>query len=261
MIDRYHPRQIEKATRQFLGDPLEVGLEEDTRARARAVWDNKRQPIPDLGSLPLASDILREYGADAVRMAYLTCPRTFPDETLLESCFCRLGRFQLAAAREVGRFDEGLWLKTAGAMGDHLLRRGRTYPALAGLCAAWKQSPPGIDTSEAGKRLVISLLEPFAPHLSAWLADTFKVCPGSPRELAEAFPPWRAVRIGLERGGWQWEVFPREEFSRAPLACLRSLTWIQRGFSQVPLSLREELDGWKICILRPDRTNGSLSPS
>jgi hypothetical protein len=277
MIDRYDPRHIEKATRHLLSDSPVAGIIEDTLNRAQAVHRGQFLAIPDLSRMSNLSnlsgpsnlsnpsippDILREYGADAVRMAYLTCPRGFPDETLLESCFCRLGRIRERFSRpESGRFDERIWLRAAGAMSDHLVRRNRPYPGLAEWCAAWKRSPVALDTVMPGKSLVLSLLDPFAPHLSAWLAEILRVPRKAPAELTEAFPAFCAVRIGLERGGWQWEVFPRAAFGLAPLACLRSLPWIQKGFPGVPLSLREEHEGWKICIPRPVRNsdNSSLS--
>lgn len=266
MSVRYNPHRIARdASRWSPTFPSEGSFEADARQRALQSWSGRECWLPiDAMPIPVAPEIAAEYGYDAICIACLTAGDALPDEPLLESAHRWLSlvheRSESAAAPAVNApegsaWDAAPWLSAAFAARDHLVLRSHPYPALAAIRKAWKQAPAGPGVPIEGLRLIWILLLPFAPLLArSFLERTGGWPTASLEKLAEAFLPRRAVRVALERGGWNWIVVDARRFESEPDREIAGIGWIADALGGRPWTVRSEGEGWRVCLNRPSTT-------
>ncbi|OQA05999.1 MAG: hypothetical protein BWY66_02111 [bacterium ADurb.Bin374] len=266
---RYNPHRIARDASRWLPTSRSEGsFQADVRQRACQAWSGRECWLPvDVMPVSIAPELTAEYGYDAVCIASLTAGDALPDEPLLESAHRWLSlvheRSEAAAAAatndpECSAWDAAPWLSAAFAARDHLVLRSHAYPALAAVRKAWKQAPAGPAVPGAGVRLIWSLLLPFAPLLArAFLERTGDWPTPSLEKLAEPFLPMRAVRVALERGGWNWVVVDACRFETEPGSEIAGIGWITEALGDRPWTLRSEGEGWRVCLNRPPTTVAS----
>lgn len=256
MITRYNPHALVGKVGEWAAQAVALpagDLSGDVRGRAGSVWAgepfwNDPRAIP----LPLDAGLAAEYGIDAVRLAVLTAGLEEPPLALLESAHRWLAGLH-AAFHDPGStavpWDPDPWLIALGTATDHLTRRGRLYPALAAVRKAWKASPVTPAAPADGRHLCLSLVHPFAPVLSRFLLEEAgRWPPPSLAWLGTRFPERQAVRLSLERGGWQWVAVDRNRFREDPRAVVAGLPWVGRALTGRDWRLSERPEGWKVCL-------------
>ncbi|MBP7634391.1 hypothetical protein KBA41_09465 [Candidatus Ozemobacteraceae bacterium] len=266
---RYNPHRIARdASRWPPTTRSEGSFHADTRQRACQAWNGRECWLP-VDALPASVDpeLAAEYGYDAICIATLTAGDALPDEALLESAHRWLSLVhegsEAAVAAGAGdpdcsEWDAVPWLSAAFAARDHLVLRSHAYPALAAVRKAWKQAPAGPALPDAARKLIWSLLLPFAPLLArSFLERTAGWPTPSLEKLAEAFLPRRAVRVALERGGWNWVVVDARRFETEPGREIAGIGWIVEALGDRPWTLRREGEGWRVCLNQPSTTAAS----
>ncbi|HOY66298.1 MAG TPA: hypothetical protein PLP29_05365 [Candidatus Ozemobacteraceae bacterium] len=267
MSVRYNPHRIAReALDRPRTHPLPSGsAQEHVRRRAEAAWSGTEYwtgVSPERFGVEAA--VADEYGYDALCIASITSGTVPPEAALLESAFRWLALVHdgmCAALSPAGApdgsapteaWDCSAWLTAAFAARDHLLLRNHPYPALAAVRKAWKQAPPKPGMPIDGLRLIGALLFPFAPLLGRYLLEG---CGGWPiatiERLAAPFLPRKAVRIALERGGWNWIAVDADRFVAEPARELAGVSWISHAFGSRPWTVRPEGEGWRLCQSRP----------
>jgi|GEM_PF-2610189 len=269
MSIRYNPHRITRESCSWpqTHKPPQESLTQAVRHRAASWWSGSDEWAPlSAGALPVDADLAVEYGYDAVCIASLTAGNEAPDTSLLESAFrwlslvhdhSTVARLPLPPSDpgEDSAWDASPWLAAAFASRDHLVLRGHPYPALAAIRKAWKQSPAGSAVPASGLRLIWSLLLPFAPLLARFLlGQTSGWPPASLEILAKPFMPRQAVRVALERGGWNWIVVDASRFQAEPVRELADIRWIANALGNRPWTVRSEGEGWRVCLSQPPAT-------
>lgn len=266
MSVRYNPHRIAREACRWPSTTTSRGsLEADVRDRALHCWNGREYwTATDEAALPVGPEIAAEYGYDAICIASLTSGGPAPGTALLESAWrwlslvCDHSEAAVVDApneRGGNEWDASPWLAAAFTARDHLVFRGHPYPALATIRKAWKQSPAGIAVPGAGLRLIWSLILPFAPLLARHFLERTRGWPASSLErLAEPFMPRQAVRVALERGGWNWVVVDADRFSTEPAGELAGIGWIAHALGGRPWTVRCEGEGWRVCPGRPSTT-------
>lgn len=266
MSIRYNPHRIAREASCWPSSSASQGtLEADVRHRARHCWNGRDSWASTDGAfLPVEPETAAEYGYDVICIASMTAGKASPDTALLESAWRWLSLVfdHSEAALSHGADDTGgnawdasPWLTAAFAARDHLVLRGHPYPALAAVRKAWKQSPAGIAVPAAGLRLIWSLILPFAPLLARHFLERTGGWPTASLErLAGPFMPRQAVRIALERGGWNWIVVDAGRFSAEPAGELAGIDWIANALGDRSWTVRNEGEGWRVCLNRPSTT-------
>jgi len=266
MIERYNPHFIQKQSFPWLPPKISTSLEEDVISRADAIWAGTSPFfLPFLENSEILPEFLNEYGIDAVRVASLSQPGNASDSDLLEAAFKWLASIHDYVGegnirRKDNEWRPQIWLWAAFSSRDHLLKRGRVYPALAALRKAWKISPVTDFTPAAGKKLAYLLLTPFAPVLGMFLWQKFfpGEIPEKLENIAASFFPLQAVRFGIERSGWKWEVVNYPEFRENPARYVLNFGWVARALAgKETWDLRQIEEGWKICLNLPHKKNDS----
>ncbi|HEY9069555.1 MAG TPA: hypothetical protein VIV61_04820 [Candidatus Ozemobacteraceae bacterium] len=273
MSVRYNPHRIAREaldrlhTHPFFPGPAS----EEVRRRARFAWSGAEYwtgVSPEVFSIDAA--VAAEYGYDALCIASITSNSDGPGAELLESAFrwlalvhdrvCAALSDAPAPGTPPAGWDCSPWLTAAFAARDHLVVRGHAYPALAAIRKAWKQAPPEAGTARDGLRLIGVLLFPFAPLLARHLLEQ---CGGWPpadlEQLATPFLPRKAVRIALERGGWNWIAVDADRFSAEPARELSGISWISHALGSRPWTVQPEGEGWRLCQSRPPASAVSSS--
>lgn len=261
MIGRYNPHLIQK--RIFpLFDSLqsEISLKDDVISQAEKIWTGTLSwNNPFRTKYSVAPEIMSEYGIDTVRIAEITSSDHPPDEILLESSYRWLSWIHSQTIPNPNspepNWNPDPWIIAAFTARDHLLRRRRLYVSLSVIKKAWKLSPVDSRTHLSGKALAFVLLLPFAPCIARTvLSEITGNFPSlSLERLCESFYPRQAVRIGFQRGGWRWEVVDAPAFNKDPREFLGKLPWIKKVVEGREWNVREEKDGWLICLNLPNR--------
>ncbi len=266
---RYNPHRIARDASRWPPTSASAGsFDADTRQRALQTWSGRECWLPVVSMpIPVDPELAAEYGYDTICIASLTAGDALPDEPLLESAHRWLSllheRSEAAVAAgpdvpECSGWDAAPWLSAAFAARDHLVLRAHAYPALAAVRKAWKHAPAGPAVPHAGMRLIWALLLPFAPLLArSFLERTGGWPVPSLESLAEPFLPRRAVRVALERGGWNWIVVDARRFAAEPEREIAGVGWIVEALGDRPWTLRSEGEGWRVCLNRPPTTAAS----
>lgn len=266
---RYNPHRIARDASRWCPTSASTGsFDADARHRALQAWSGRECWLPvDFMPTSIALELAAEYGYDAICIASLTAGNAFPDEYLLESAHRWLSlvheRSEAAVApgpNDRGRdgWDATPWLSAAFAARDHLVLRSHPYPALAAVRKAWKQAPAGPAVPDAGMRLIWALLVPFAPLLArSFLERTDGWPTPSLESLVKPFLPRQAVRVALERGGWNWIVVDARRFAAEPEREIAGIGWIVEALGDRPWTLRSEGEGWRVCLNRPSTAAAS----
>ncbi|HOT27150.1 MAG TPA: hypothetical protein PLU72_03100 [Candidatus Ozemobacteraceae bacterium] len=263
---RYNPHRIARdAFRWSPTSRSEGSFRADVRQRALQVWSGRECWLP-VDVMPV-SDVLElaaEYGYDAICIASLTAGDALPGEPLLESAHRWLSMVYECSEAAVATaqkgpercdWDAAPWLSAAFAARDHLVLRAHAYPALAAVRKAWKRAPAGPAVPGEGLRLIWSLLLPFAPLLARSFLERTGGWPApSLEKLAEPFLPRRAVRVALERGGWNWVVVDARRFETEPGREIAGIGWIAEALGDRPWTVRSEVEGWRVCLSRTPTT-------
>lgn len=263
---RYNPHRIARdASRWSPTARSEGSFQADVRLRARQAWNGRECWLPvDVMPAHIAPELAAEYGYDAICIASLTAGDALPDEPLLESAHRWLStvyeRSEAAVAAgskgpDSRDWDAAPWLSAAFAARDHLVLRSHAYPALAAARKAWKQEPAGPAVPGTGMRLIWTLLLPFAPLLARSCLERTGGWPAPALEkLAEPFLPRQAVRVALERGGWNWVVVDARRFETEPGREIARIGWIAEALGNRSWTVRSEEEGWRVCLNRPSTT-------
>jgi len=253
IISRYNPHFLQKTTSQkFTLFIRRTSRILNVQSLAACLWNNDCEPESKT-PLEISSnaEILEEYGIDAVRIADITSAWATPENSILESSLRWLAAVHdhaMGLRSTEKKWDAAPWLQAAFSAKDHILIRGKIYPALASIRKAWKNAPLTLETPISGLILGFSLLFPFAPILSKWMLDRISSWPPPAIEaLSQHFPPQKAVRISIEKGGWIWEVFDSNLFEKNPKESIFTLRWVQRIVKNHDWTIRHSKEGWQIC--------------
>ena len=137
---------------------------------------------------------------------------------------------------------------------EALTRIERSGRAVKTPCAK-AERPAGPAVPGEGLRLIWSLLLPFAPLLARSFLERTGGWPApSLEKLAEPFLPRRAVRVALERGGWNWVVVDARRFETEPGREIAGIGWIAEALGDRPWTVRSEVEGWRVCLSRTPTT-------
>jgi len=279
MIARYNPHALARDAREWVVQPVPAwarDLFNDITQRAESRWQGESfWADPFKIGLPVDPEMAGEYGTDAVRLAVLTSGFVTPSIGLLDSAYrwlaCIHSAFQESGPNSAD-WNPDPWLIAGGAARDHLILRGRPYPALAAVKKAWKQSPIFAGSPPVAQEMVLSLLNPFVPVLTRWLLERIrggnspetlavsshskKVGRWPPRPMASLFKEFEdrmPLRVSFDRGGWQWVAVNRRGFMDGPTRELLAIPWIGRVVAGHPWHLEEIPEGWKVCLSETNR--------
>lgn len=250
MTFRYNPQSIEKQVRKWPVLFSEKDLKLDLILRLKQQLDLAEKGWADPFSvcLPLNQEYLSEYGIDASRTAVIASSSVIQAESLLETYFKWLSKLYTALSkpRQIS-FNPVPWLEAVIQASDHILKRGKSYLALALIMKASKKSPLSQDLTEQEKTLVATALYPFAPVFAA------KALIGKPevfsiKEIQKLFNAYYCTKIALENGGWHWQVFSRRMFEGDPILELKKIKWINKASFGKELKIRNEGEGIRICF-------------
>lgn len=267
---KFNPHRLVKEIGPWdLGIAAPLTLEEDIPLRFQHAFEGKGVAVdPGILSYPLPRDIAQEYGHDAVRIAALTAGRNPISDRLLESALSWAAKVFLTAlngsrGQSPGNphsGKSGIWLAAVFAARDHVLERGRPYPAFAGLRKAWNSEP--LDLAARRKEAVFGLtaIQAFAPVFSRHLLErTVGWPPPSLEKQAGQFAPSKAIRVSFGKGGWRWIVVDGEKFDRDPVGCLCKLEWPGNERPERRMTVLRLPQGWKISLDPPPKSAGRSS--
>ncbi len=243
-MDRYNPQSIEKQACKWSALQTKYSLFSDLEYRLKQIRGQEKITwfFPANCDDVFDSDYIAEYGIDVCRMAILTSDRHTSPLTLLDSCYNRISKiYDMFMRNSSESFDSKYWLSALSQSYDHSILRNKTSQAIALINTAIKKSRPAINLSQYNKSLILSVLYPFIPILSVYLANSFDV---NLLQLPQLFlqSNYTEVVFKMRGGGWHREVFSKNEFTNNPKQEFLKLKWIKKAVGSSNL-LIEQVNG------------------
>ena len=251
MTFRYNPQSIEKQVRKWPVFFSENNLHQDIVKRLEQLLgiNSKGWYNPYSVELPFDKDLVYEYGIDACRFAIINSGYSAQAETFLEPSFKWIAKFHEIYCKnnKTSLFNPTPWLEAIIQMQDHIITRKADRLALALVMKAFKESPPSCFLNESEEQLIAACLFPFIPvYVSYYFPKILNII--SIKKIIESFNEYSCVKIALEKGGWHWHVFSRQDFENQPIAELSKIRWIRKAIIGKKVNLKKEDGGIRICF-------------
>jgi hypothetical protein len=246
---RYNPQSIEKQVRKWPVFFSVKDIHQDIVYRLNQIMGKQTQDWlnPFSIELPFEKEIIYEYGVDACRIATINSDKT-NFLSLLESSYKWISKVHDSFySQSKLSFNPIPWLSALTQMFDHITTRNSDRIALALVMKAFKLSPPNNAITEKEKMLIASCLFPFIPIYTASEIIKHSELPKIDNLLKD-FNEYYCVKIALERGGWHWQVFSRNQFENDPVSELNKVKWINKAIKNKNVTMKKENGGILICF-------------
>lgn len=248
---RYNPQSIEKQVRKWPVFFSVKELKEDILLRLNQLLglSEKNWCDPFSVAIPFDEETIYEYGVDACRLSLINSNSIKEAETLLESSYKWISKINDDYFKKINNtlFNPIPWLEALVQMEDHIKTRKASRLALSLVMKAFKISPPHSELKDRDKALVAACLFPFIPiFVTSKLLETTEI--PTIKEIVDSYNEYYSVRVCLEKGGWHWYVFIRENFERDTLSELKKIKWIKKATFGKNIVVKEKGGGLIICF-------------
>jgi hypothetical protein len=241
---------MQKQARKWPVSVSITNLYEDLKARFKQCSDGNFQRIiaPETNEYGLDEELVGEYGIDASRIAILTAQNSESPASFLESAYKWLARlYSCLLDNRQEKFSAKVWLEAFYQARDQVCLRHHPYSGLAILRRAARLSPLQGEMSACETNLAGLCIYPFAPIFALNLLQSLKTVKNI-QELAGDFSDWTPIRYRIEKGGWQWSVFSRENFEKTPLQSLLQQKLVKKACLGKTPRLEKTAEGLIICL-------------
>lgn len=256
MISRYNPHKIQKNTKSFLCEPQPQNLIDDVKQRLIFLWANtvENQFYPQFDKTYIPTDFLEEYGIDVCRLySLMEGENSTIDEKLFESNYRWISAlFTYFTSKQIRPFNIKKWLLAIHEANDYALGMNKYNLALSKVKNAIKISPPNIDLNYKEKKLVLGAIYPFIPVLSSYLLHINNLCEvknlNIKKMLIEDFSEYNIIRFAIQKSGWRWAIFKKQDFENDKKMAFRSICGFNKITNNRDFDVLEEGENYRICL-------------
>ncbi len=224
-------------------------LNEDVKARFAQCSNGNLARIVALNTheYGIDAELVEEYGIDACRIAVFSAQKKEKPQMLLESAYKWLARQYSSIEQSQGHFSAAVWLEAFYQARDQVCLRDHLYSGLASVRRAARLSPLCQQMSVDETNLAGLCIYPFAPVFALHLLQPLRLIKNL-QELTLNLPGLLPVRYRIEKGGWQWSVFCREDFEKEPMQSLLQRKMIRKACMNKEARLEKTDEGLVICL-------------